>query len=63
MTMDDNSAVRSEARSSASRSTPSALRVARWLFCIQSAAWILLGPLLVVGGLIVLSGVLAFRAL
>jgi hypothetical protein len=47
---------RSAERWSASGPVPGALRVARVLFWIQSAAWMLLGTLLVVGGLIVLRG-------
>jgi hypothetical protein len=56
ITMHDVQSVRSAERSSASRPIPGALRVARLLFWIQSAGWMLLGALLVVGGLIVLSG-------
>lgn len=56
ITMRDLQTVRSAERSSASRPLPGALRVARLLFWIQSSGWMLLGALLVVGGLIVLSG-------
>lgn len=43
-------------RSSASPPIPGAVRVARFLLRIEGAAWMLLGTLLIVGGLIVLSG-------
>lgn len=56
MTMRDLWSLRSAARSSAARPIPVALRVARLLFWIHSAGWTLLGALLVVGGLIALSG-------
>jgi hypothetical protein len=48
--------MRSDERASASRPTHGALSVARWLFWIQSAAWMLLGALILIGGVIVLAG-------
>ncbi len=46
----------SENRSQASTPSPDAVRVARVLLWIESVAWMLIGILLVMGGLIVLSG-------
>jgi hypothetical protein len=48
--------VTTEDRSCASPTIPGAIKVARILLRIESAVWMILGTLLIVGGLIVLSG-------